>query len=262
MEKIAKMLIIACFSLTLACLCLQSSAQIDPKSIAGIWLFDEGRGDTAKDSSRNANDGKIMGPEWFDEGKIGSALKFDGSDDYVDCGNDQSLNLTDQITFVAWVSHPPGTEGYVIIKNTQDDVTRQWGFLDYTSSGTMSFFCNTGNGREELDWSGNIDDDKWHHMAFTVNNLDVELFIDGVSEGVKSLASKIDASDATTVWIGKRKPSNFPYTGLIDEVGIFSVVLSKDVINRVMNEGLARISSAVFSADKLATSWAGIKNQH
>ena len=51
------------------------------------------------------------------------------------------------------------------------------------------------------------------------------------------------------------------FLGLLDEVGIFSVVLSKDVINRVMNEGLAKVASAVSSADKLATSWAEIKKQ-
>ena len=125
----------------------------------------------------------------------------------------------------------------------------------------MSFFCNTGNGREQLDWAGNMDDDEWHHFALTIDSLDLELFIDGVSKGVRSLGSKIGASDAT-VWIGKRKPNNFPFTGLLDEVAVFSAVLNKDVINRVMNEGLAKVASAVSSADKLATSWAEIKKQH
>jgi len=63
----------------------QSFAKINPKSIVGIWLFDEGKGDLVKDSSGNKNDGKLMnGPKWVD-GKFGQALEFDGVDDLFLC---------------------------------------------------------------------------------------------------------------------------------------------------------------------------------
>ena len=39
----------------------QSSAKIDKKNIIGIWLFNEGKGNTAEDASGNGNDGKING---------------------------------------------------------------------------------------------------------------------------------------------------------------------------------------------------------
>ena len=49
----------------------QSDAKIDPKSAAGVWLFDEGSGKVAFDSSDNGYDGKLMGnPKWVD-GKFG-----------------------------------------------------------------------------------------------------------------------------------------------------------------------------------------------
>ena len=40
---------------------IQSNAKIDPKSAAGVWLFDEESGKVAKDSSDNGYDGKFMG---------------------------------------------------------------------------------------------------------------------------------------------------------------------------------------------------------
>ena len=41
-------------------------AQIDQKAIVGVWLFDEGKGDTASDSSGNGHDGKIeSGIKWI-----------------------------------------------------------------------------------------------------------------------------------------------------------------------------------------------------
>jgi len=38
-----------------------SHADIDPNSVMGLWLFDEGQGDKAKDTSGNGNNGKIVG---------------------------------------------------------------------------------------------------------------------------------------------------------------------------------------------------------
>jgi hypothetical protein len=61
------------------------NAKIDPKNIVGMWLFDEGKGDIAKDSSENGNDGELMNdPKWVDgKKKPSKALEFDGKDDYV-----------------------------------------------------------------------------------------------------------------------------------------------------------------------------------
>ena len=65
---------------------VSSEAKIDPKTIAGMWLFDEDEDDIAEDSSGNGNDGKLInGPEW-DDGKFGSALEFDGGIVVVDHG--------------------------------------------------------------------------------------------------------------------------------------------------------------------------------
>ena len=45
--------------------------------VIGAWLFDEGQGDIAADSSGNGVDGELKGgPQWI-EGKFGKALKYD-----------------------------------------------------------------------------------------------------------------------------------------------------------------------------------------
>jgi len=66
------------------------------------WNFDEGKGDTAHDSVGN-NDGIIYGGNWSTY--VGdNTLLLDGLDDYVDCGNDTSLDITDEITIEAYVN--------------------------------------------------------------------------------------------------------------------------------------------------------------
>jgi hypothetical protein len=84
-----------------------SNAAIDQKSIMGMWLFDEGKGDAAKDSSGNGNDGVLTnGPEWED-GKFSKALSFDGVGTFVNCGNGESIQLSDKITI--WGFRSNGT---------------------------------------------------------------------------------------------------------------------------------------------------------
>lgn len=240
----------------------QSQAKIDPLTAVGIWLFDEGTGQVAMDSSPAKNDGEILGPKWVD-GKIGKALEFNGVDDYVDCGEEESLNLVDHLTLTAWVKHQSGNDGYILMRNDPGDGVRQYGFLDYPSheTGVLDFFCHTAGGRVEMDnWQKTaIDDNNWHHVAITVDSPDVHLFVDGVDKGPDQLPDTMVSVD-TSVWIGKRKPSNFPFQGIIDEVGIFNVALTEDDVNRVMTEGLSQVL-AVSPAGKLATTWASLKNR-
>ncbi len=58
--------------------------KIDPATVAGLWLFEEGGGNIATDSSDAGNHGTIAGPKKWQQGKFGRALEFNGSDVYVE----------------------------------------------------------------------------------------------------------------------------------------------------------------------------------
>ena len=58
----------------------------------------EGAGTFASDASRYHNDGALTGCKWVENG-----LEFNGSSDYIACGNDESLNITDAITISLWI---------------------------------------------------------------------------------------------------------------------------------------------------------------
>jgi len=69
----------------------------------GYWSFDEGGGDVVHDPSGSGNDGVINGsPVWID-GYLGGALQLNGTTDFVDCGNNENLNIANRITISAWV---------------------------------------------------------------------------------------------------------------------------------------------------------------
>ena len=59
--------VLVCFSLFAVGVLFVSttSAEIDPDTIVGMWLFDEGKGNVATDDTGNGLDGEFEGkPKW------------------------------------------------------------------------------------------------------------------------------------------------------------------------------------------------------
>ena len=77
------------------------------ETTAAFWHFDEGEGQSAQDSSLNANHGLINGAVWT-EGKQGLALDFDGKNDYVSVPDSDSLDLSEEITIACWIKTDMG----------------------------------------------------------------------------------------------------------------------------------------------------------
>jgi len=99
----------------------------------GIWHFDENTGTIAYDSSGRGNDGTLKPnavnrPQWT-MGINGSALNFDGIDDYVEVFDDNTLDLTDAITIEAWMKPLENSEGFIGDINSVID-TSEFGILD------------------------------------------------------------------------------------------------------------------------------------
>ena len=101
-SKVRQWLIIVCLSLT--AIFLSIGYAIAQDDVVGMWLFDEGKGDVAKDSSDNGNDGEIVDCQWV-EGKFGKALSFNGTSSYVEVPHKPSLSVSDdQISIIAWIT--------------------------------------------------------------------------------------------------------------------------------------------------------------
>ena len=70
------------------------------------YSFDQSSGLTAYDNTTHGLNGTLCGnmtdANWV-SGKFGNALDFDGVDDYVNCGNDPSLQLTGDLTLSLWI---------------------------------------------------------------------------------------------------------------------------------------------------------------
>lgn len=246
-------------------------SKIDPGTVVGLWLFDEGKGDTVKDSSGNGNDGKLMGnPKWI-KGKFGNALEFDGDGDYVDCGNADILSMENEITVLFWVK----TSKKMVAMWTDRQVIVGKHYLEYEvgiyPQGQIHTYTNdgTGGGYDEGIMASMVEEigdgdwvrDKWYHIAWTLNGNHEIAYVNGVKIGEHNKAHKGTKPGTHHLEIGRREGDGLYLTGAVDEVAVLNVTLGEEDIKDCMNLGMERVLgiTAVSPGNKLATSWAAIK---
>ena len=228
-----------------------SSAKIDPATIAGIWLFDEGSGDVAHNLSENGDDGKILGePEWVD-GVFGKALEFSGSDS-INCGNDPSLDLTEEFTLMAWGRY-----------TTEDSID----YMNHTGCNGyfLATWTNKVNFPQQCDAASAIgepvNDGEWHHVAGVyAEGEGVKLYYDGeLHVEVPGYVPASPFSNTGNLFIGcyGNQEGEF-FDGTMDEVAVFNVALEADVIEEIATKGFAG-AFAVSPKEKLTITWGEIK---
>ena len=254
----------ACVSLILVGLTLagQGIAKVDLGNVVAMWLFDEGKGDVAKDSSGNGHDGKLVGsPKWVD-GVFGKALEFNGADACVEVPDFE--NPTKAITVTAWVKSNTPTwneHGWVVSKRNAFILHPVLGEKNMAWCVWIGGDWNAPNG-----WSagkvGPDDITKWHMYTCTFDSTtgDWKIYIDGEEKSSLSCNKAEINLDTGHLTIGRDDdecPNRFG-DGAIDEAAIFNVALSEDEIKEIMTKGLTGMT-AVSPGGKLPVAWGAIK---
>jgi hypothetical protein len=223
----------------------QSYATVDPATILGVWLLDEGTGNIAADSSGNGNDGTIVGaPAWV-AGQSGSALRFTGSGTYVTCGNAEALNVgVFSVSF--WYNFPATqswnhmiSRGQHVASGTPGSVN--WGVMMY--SGEQRILYETYNNTGWTAISADTTIGVWHHVVATFDGATMQLYQDGQLIGTQGGGVLLDQSRAFV--IGGRSDAGSVgglFSGSLDEVAYFSAVLTPEDVAAIMTDGLATIT--------------------
>jgi hypothetical protein len=203
--------------------------------LVGYWKLDESSGATiASDSSGSGNNGTLvnMAPasDWV-TGKVNNGLDFDGVDDYVNCGNNASLNITSNITVAAWVKtrdcgnsqHNPyvakGDTSYAL-KQRSDNYAE---FFIYDGGSWYSALYQVNSSFNNV----------WHYLAGTYDGQKVKLYVDGVLRNTVNHNGHI-ASNNYNLQFGKdAQNTNRLYDGVLDSVRIYNRALSAAEITQL-----------------------------
>lgn len=214
--------------------CFTSYVEAD-KGLVGWWKVDESSGDVLHDSSGNKNHGKISGATWV-KGSTGSALLFDGVDDYVNCGNNVSLHADVPLTVSVWIkvfSAPSPTSRWSI-------VSKQAWILGVMLSEIMPNFeamdVDGEGGNLDLAYGPGIPTDKWNYIAVVCNVENIEMYVNGkleVSWVYEWSEGSIPGCDALPLQIGRGSVwGGHNFKGFIGEIKIYDRALTSEEIEK------------------------------
>ncbi len=175
-----------------------------------------------QDYSPFGNTGTVTGATWTSSGKYGGAYNFDGDNDYITLLN--PIYAQQNATYDVWVKRANDTSGDAVMGNSS-----AVGYVFYFASSNTALYTGAGVGSQQVYWTITPSDfiDKWAHLVLTKKNTTMELFINGVSQGTKTLNGVTSIVD-----IGRGQGAVF--NGTIDEVKIY---------NRLYDESMAANST-------------------
>lgn len=199
--------------------------RVDPinktgKSTGEVWSF------TTKDLSGDT---------------LGSSLKFDGIDDYVNLGNSSQLQITgNSITLEAWVNASEFKsqiwQGSIIAKDYSGGAGADYGFaLRCGGTGQFDVVLGNGNWVELASPPNSLGLNSWYHIAATFNGSQIILYLNG-EEVAKRNASFSISNNPNSVRVGESP--GFPgrvFNGKIDEVRIWNISRTQEEIKNFMN---------------------------
>ncbi|MCB9988797.1 MAG: DUF1566 domain-containing protein [Rhodospirillales bacterium] len=211
--------------------------------LVGYWKLDETSGTIAADSSGNGNNGTMAGgldaTNDSVTGKIGTALDFDGTDDYIDTNNNSSLDDLSNLTYAAWIKG----SGAILTKKSNpggNESFQSWP-TGITFVVANSFGSSAGTAKS-IDVASA---DTWNHVVGTYDrsgDKKLRIYLNGTEVNYSeqdTLTFSLDLDfnfDFQIGWNEFSGGSNF--TGSIDDVRIYNRALSSSEIGQLYCQGV------------------------
>jgi hypothetical protein len=169
------------------------------------------------------------------------SLDFDGTNDYLLMGT-SAISLDTNFTMSAWFKPTASAlSGYDFICGWGTNSSGQSRVMQILNS-KLSFEIYLSR----VSGSTTLSADTWYHGAVTFSGNDVEIFLNGSSDGTGTLSRSTMAASTTFAGgaAGFTAVGFTPFSGLIDEFAVFDSVLSSSNITAIYNSGVpADISS-------------------
>ena len=170
-------------------------------------------------------------PEESNQSKFENySLNFNGTDDEINCGNSDAVNITGPISISVWFNadNITGARGIVCKNDAAAQQTYAQYFFDLLSGeirwragrNTVSYGINTG---------------QWYHAVGVYDGSDITLYIDGTSVATDSALSTSYAS-SQPLYIGRRLNQDY-FEGEIGQVAIYDSALSASQVSDLWNSG-------------------------
>ncbi len=119
----------------------------------------------------------------------GSALNFDGVDDYVDCGNGPAITGTGAFTASAWINTDSVRDQAILTQKSIASSNGMYGFGIMNRRIQFQIYNNGYSYRFQSNVT--VNDGLWHHIVVVrTNSTDGEIYVDGSLVGTGSGPAK------------------------------------------------------------------------
>src|SRR3989344_5462976 len=223
--------------------------------LVGLWSFDGKDMATtiAFDRSGNNNNGTLTNGPTRVPGKIGQAVNFDGSDDYVDAGSGSSLDNITVKTVSAWIfprSAGENSVGRIVDKGNnvngwELDMCGSGNAICESSDRILYHYTTDGTTGQWIAGGSSIQYNQWQHVVVIHDNSsltnDPVFYINGVlsatTEHQTPTGTAFASDSAQSLRMGERGDGLRTFDGLIDDVRVYNRALSSDEIKRLYKIG-------------------------
>jgi|GEM_PF-1286092 len=198
------------------------------------WDLNEGNGITAGDSSGNGHSGTITGANWT-TGKIGKALSFDGSGDYVTVTSRPDIG--EGCTYQLWFKANQLSRNESLLSNWNGD---DKGIIIHKISTNNALRVFVDNGSSNVTLNNFFDSlaGTWTYLSVVVSNNVISVYKNGSLYDNSGTYSNASTTESRNLYIGEWwSVPTFSFSGLIDQVRIYNYARSPAQIAWDYNRG-------------------------
>lgn len=201
--------------------------------LVGYWPFDDGSGSSyTKDLSPYSNTGElnyISDPNWV-SGISGYGLHLDGSQECINCGDDSSLDVSNEVTVSAWIKLDDLVSGYQTIVGKWTSVSGERCYIFQVNDAKLEVWYSVdGDDSPHITSTINLTT-AWTHVAFTLCSDDtIRMYINAVQDATTASLTAFNQHIQNT-YVGKYHGGEF-FDGVIDEVRIYNRGLNASEMN-------------------------------
>jgi len=203
---------------------LKNSIMLD---LVSEWKLDDNLDDIWGINS----DGSIVGATTLNNGCVrDSCLSFDG-DDYLQIGNNSSLNFSNDYTIEMFVYNNPSSSTYSTLFNRGSQaqgVGFFWTYAHGIDKKDIYYQYHNGTTYTNTSFLNCLPKDKWTHLAFSFNNNDksLKLYVNGVLfPGTRTLTNALPVNSGTLYFGTYRIIAGHYFKGRLDEIRWYHTVV-------------------------------------
>jgi len=204
-----------------------------------LYHLDEQSGPILDYSGNGLNATQYGGVSYNRSGKIGTALSFDGVNDYL--GANDISSFTNQLSFGGWFKRGSATWQYLFGQSG-----KYYLLLDANPN---YIYCDVSNATTTQQTTAvpfNTNDGNWHQVFCIYNSSNIILYVDGNRYGTTPSLTGNVATGNKPVGIGALSSGsgNF-FNGSIDEVAIWNRSLTSNEIKDLYRRGISKLNLSI-----------------